>query len=922
MPEADGVADALLERDFELDTLDLTLRGLAAGRGGVVVIEAAAGVGKSTLLRHVRAAMGECTVLSARGAELERDFTFGAVQQLFGPVLAGPGGAELFRGAARVAERLFTPADDPPHSIHPLLDGLYWLLVNLAATGPVALLVDDAQWLDVPSLQFLGFLARRLDSVAAALVITCRGGERDDCLLDDIAATGVVLEPGNLSETAVGALVRDTTGQEPAAEFRAACHAITKGNPLFVHGLLGVLAAQGIRPDAAASASVAAAGPDALRRHLVARLRRQPAEVRAVAVAVAVLGDGMSLDLVARQAEVTPAQTADAAERLVRSGVFERDDPPAFVHAVVRDVVLGTIPPSERSARHERAAKVLTEAALPVERVASHLLRTTPDADPGKVAVLIAAAEAARRQGSPDNAAVYLRRALRESPPRAVRSEVYRLLGNSEAHRLATREADTHLRAALALADSPAQRSLVAFSLARLRNACGATDEAIDLLAMAADQLPPGVPDELVAELEAERIGTERVHLGSRSRLVAHLAAFRQRPGRSPAVEDAQLAMEAVLAGQADEAATLARRALAGDRLRLERTAIWAALQALMVVDCLAEAQHHLGRALDAAVHRGLLFPLPLAHAFLARIAFLRGDLVPAAEHVEKAGRDLRSPHFAESARDATELHLRIEAGQAGDDVPPASVDPKSGLDLWLLDARTRAHRDPRAKLADALQCEQSYERWGATRMPDVPWRLRAAEAHARLGDRERAAALVTEELRLARSFGVARHVGIALRSAAELAPTRVEARALLTESAALLERGQGRLELARTLSDLGTLLLDEDRAEGRATLTRAADLAARCGAAELGRRIGAALQDATPAASPAFTPAEQQVAELATAGLTNRQIAERLYLSEKTVEAHLSRAYRKLGVRSRTQLAVQLAGAGRVSHAGRPITA
>ncbi|WP_103342324.1 AAA family ATPase [Amycolatopsis sp. CA-126428] len=98
MPETDGVTDALLERNSELDALDLTLRGLAAGRGGVVVIEGAAGVGKSTLLRHVRAAMGEGTVLWARGAELERDFTFGAVQQLFGPVLAGPDGAELLRG--------------------------------------------------------------------------------------------------------------------------------------------------------------------------------------------------------------------------------------------------------------------------------------------------------------------------------------------------------------------------------------------------------------------------------------------------------------------------------------------------------------------------------------------------------------------------------------------------------------------------------------------------------------------------------------------------------------------------------------------------------------------------------------------------------------------------------------------------------
>lgn len=103
--------------------------------------------------------------------------------------------------------------------------------------------------------------------------------------------------------------------------------------------------------------------------------------------------------------------------------------------------------------------------------------------------------------------------------------------------------------------------------------------------------------------------------------------------------------------------------------------------------------------------------------------------------------------------------------------------------------------------------------------------------------------------------------------------------------------------------------------------LIRAADLAAGCGAAALGGQIGAALGDVTSSAPLGFTPAEREVAELATSGMTNRQIAERLYLSQKTVEAHLSRAYRKVGVRSRTQLAVHLAGAGGTSHAGRSIT-
>jgi hypothetical protein len=109
------------------------LRALPAGRGGVVAVEAAAGLGKTTLLRHLRTAAQEagCTVLSACGAELEQEFTFGAVRQLFCPVPAAAGDAGLFTGTA---------------------------------TAPVVVLVDDVQWLDLPSSRFLGFLTRRLDS--------------------------------------------------------------------------------------------------------------------------------------------------------------------------------------------------------------------------------------------------------------------------------------------------------------------------------------------------------------------------------------------------------------------------------------------------------------------------------------------------------------------------------------------------------------------------------------------------------------------------------------------------------------------------------------------------------------------------------------------------------------------------------------
>lgn len=921
----------MVERDVEIGVLDSSLRALLAGRGGVVAVEAAAGLGKTTLLRHLRTAAQEagCTVLSACGAELEQDFTFGAVRQLFGPVLAAAGDAGLFTGAAAPAERLFTPSPEPAetlHSLYPLLNGLHWLLVTLAATAPVVVLVDDVQWLDLPSSRFLGFLTRRLDSVAALVVVASRTGEGAHGPLDDILAAGDVrvLEPQGLSETAVGHLVRLVSGQDAAAELRAACHAITNGNPLLVRELVRGLVAGGIRPDAAAAAAVTAAGPGALRRHLVARVRRQPAQVRAVASAVAVLGDGTDLQWVARLAGLPVPETAAAAECLVGHGIFEQDNPPEFVHAVVRDVMLSRLSLVERSAQHERAAAVLTEAGQPAERIASHLLKTIPDGDPDRVAPLIAAAAEARAQGSPDNAIVYLRRALREPPPPELRSEVNRLLGNCELHRLAPAEAEGHLRTALSLAATAGQRVMCAYSLARARNACGATGEAIELLAMAVGDLPPGAPAEVGAELEAELVGVARADLGARSQVLEHLGSFRRRPGRSAAVENAHLSMESLLSGHsAAEAPALARQALDGDRLTPDRTAIWAAVQTLVVTDLLDEAGRHLERALATAVRRGLLFPLALTRGFLARVAFLRGDLAAAADHVAQGTTGLCSPNFAAPALEAVQTHLLIEAGRTEDaervvreSALPDGAEPRTVLDLWLLDARAKlraAQDDPHAMLADSLACERAYRRWGGPLLLDVPWRLRAAEAHRRLGDRERAGELVAEQLRIARSFGVARHVGVALRAAAALATTHAEAHRLLAESVELLQQSQARLELAKSLTHQGILLATgPDQPGGRAVLARAAELASACRAAALSARIAAATGTRRPDGGPGFTPAERQVTDLATAGLTNRQIAGRLHLSEKTIEAHLSRVYRKAGVRSRTQLAAHLAGAGR----------
>lgn len=311
-------------------------------------------------------------------------------------------------------------------------------------------------------------------------------------------------------------------------------------------------------------------------------------------------------------------------------------------------MVLSLIPAADRSAEHERAATVLLAAGEPVERVASHLLRTAPSANQERVGILLAAAEQARQRGSPEGAAVYLLRAHNEPPATAQRSEISRLLGTCQAYQLAFADAEIHLREALSLASTPAQRALCAYSLARFRNACGEPGDAVDLLLQATSELPAEHAPALTMELEAELIGTARVDLTRRALLIDRLSCFRPHSGRYDAVAQVHLAMETVLSGDpADHAATLACAALAGGQLAPERSAIWVAIHTLVVADHLDEAQRHLDQALDTAVERGLLFPIGPIRGYLARVALLRGDLPQAQEHVDLGTATASGPHLS-----------------------------------------------------------------------------------------------------------------------------------------------------------------------------------------------------------------------------------------------------------------------------------
>src|SRR3954454_10105393 len=231
--------------------LHVALRAAAKGRGAVVVLRGQAGIGKSRLLEATATLAGTgFTTLTAHGSDLEHELPFGAVLQLLEhSVRETPG---LLAGSGRTAEPLFSggavPAGEGNRQLA-LIHGLYRLVGELAETRPLALLVDDAHLVDLPSLRFLNYLARRLADLPVLLAVALRPQEPGAAagLLEELlrAPGATRLEPGALSDEAVAGLIAQEIGGSLAPPFVSACIAATRGNPLLVRELALALAARG-----------------------------------------------------------------------------------------------------------------------------------------------------------------------------------------------------------------------------------------------------------------------------------------------------------------------------------------------------------------------------------------------------------------------------------------------------------------------------------------------------------------------------------------------------------------------------------------------------------------------------------------------------------------------------------------------------
>ena len=579
VPQLEGT---LLERDRELTAISAALAEAQQGRGRVVLLDAPAGLGKTSLLQAASAMAAEAgfTVHRARASELEHDFAYGCVRQMLEPVVARSSDAardRLFEGAAALSKPLFAPAG----AAAALAVGRF---VLLDPARPVLVAQQprrertDASVDRRPALvryrvaairQLLGAAPRRPPRRSASHRREVGNISRPSSR--DLAAgpETTVLRPAPLGIEATATLCEHMLGASVAPDFAAACREATGGNPLFLEALLREAKEQQFSTGARDAIRVERVGPAAVAQAVLLRLSVAPAAASALVRALAVLGDGASLTETARLAGVADDDAASAADLLVTLAILKPAEGLEFAHPIVREAVYADIGARERSADHARAAEILSEAGASEERIAAQIVGAEPAGDPERVDLL--------RRVAADALAVGLPR--RPSPGSGARSRSRRRRQRGPSFSSSSaRRSTAAVRRSRSIISPP--RSTVTSEPELLASAArwlglalsmsGDFDGAVDAIEAAIAVVEPADRERaLVLEAElaahAQEAGVER-----RAPAAKRLERYADLAGSTPGerLVQASLAFERARASESERAAVQhIERALAGGRL-------------------------------------------------------------------------------------------------------------------------------------------------------------------------------------------------------------------------------------------------------------------------------------------------------------------------------------------------------------------
>jgi DNA-binding CsgD family transcriptional regulator len=920
-----GAKSGLLERDRELREIDQTLVDVKAGTGQVLLLEGSPGVGKTSLVDAACELARErgSLVLRATAAALEEDLSWGVVRSALSGQLVDPGRRKmLLSGAAAAAAPLFTSATSPEgmDAIGAILHGLYWLMSDLAAERPLALVIDDVHWVDAPSARWLGHLAARVSELPVALVIAARPAAASKAFWSTIAAAKTTrlmsLEP--LSRDATRTLV---AGSIADAEHRLgdACYDATAGNPFLLGELLrqvGSLSATLLEPE-----QIRGLRPDSIRRSVLLRLAQLDDRARELCFAIAVLGQAASLPRAAQLVSLDSGPAAVAVAELEGADVIRTRPQLAFVHPLVLDIVEREMPAPRRDALHRAAAELLASRGAPPEALAPHLLATEPGSRPEVSSALRAAAAGALATGAPENAVAYLRRALSEPPPETELTGVLVELGQAEGT-LGDPAGVDRLRQALARSSDPRERGLIAESLGGLLAVIGELQEMISLCHTAAAELP-----------ESERELRLRLLAHARTAAAQTLTELSVEP---PGVKMAELRGETpgervLLAAVANtgtrtstqpmsELCEMAEGALGGTALLEDVGAaspqFWAATTTLMFGDRYEEAERLIALATADSSRRGSPRGYALCVAFGGSLLYRLGRLPECVEDARTATELLAGEPLVRSYALSFMLDALIDQGELAearraiaderlDDLPLTAAFSLLRLGrarLWRADGDYASALRELAVLDAAL---------GDFSPVFAPWRTEIALALHAAGDSERARDVAVDEVQRSERVG-SRWAGARALHALGVVTGTLEP----LEHADVMTRGMPiRLERARVLVELGAALRRRGRSrDALMSLREGLDLADRCGAAPLATRAreelaaaGARPRRARISGRDALTASELRVCRMAAEGASNREIAQALFVSLRTVETHLTKSYAKLGIAGRDGLAEAL---------------
>ena len=906
----------LLDRRSECEELDRLVADLRTGQSRAVVLWGDVGIGKTALLDHALEHAAGCRVIRASGVEAERELAFAALHQVCVPMLA-----ELEslpapqRGALRTAFGL--ESGNPPDRFMVGL-AVLGLFAEVAQVRPLLLSIDDAQWLDRASAEVFGFAARRLGTESVGMIFASRA-TGDQISVRELAGLSEVHVPGLPDEDARALLALAHPGpvdNRVLDRIIAEC----QGNPLALLEL-----PRGFTP-AELAGGFGLFGATALPRRIEESFRRQLAslsptmrQVLLVAAAEPV-GDPV---LVWRAVDrLGLSADTDLASQEQSAGFVDFGSRVTFRHPLLRSAIYHAATPQERRNVHQALAQV-TDPVVDPDRRAWHRAQAAAGTDEDVATELERSASRAQARGGPSAAAAFLERASELTPDRERRGQ--RALAAAQAT-LQAGMTDASLRL-LALADARllgefdrAQADLLRARIAFSMNRGGDTPSL--LLKAAVGLAPLDVRMARDTYLEAIRAGWFAAHLAGGASLREVAEAARVAPAPLSPVQAPDLLLDGLALrytdGYASGAPILkeALRAFHGPDMSGEEELRWIWFAATSAADLLDDEAFDAmsSRYVQLARDRGALAMLPMALTTQIISRVLAGELAAASLLLAELtavseGTDVWEPPYAAQLLAAWKGHDKVaelisattaEVERRGEGV---GVVAGGWMQAVLFNGLGRYE----AAFTAASQAVESRPELGVTTAIAL---VELVTAAARTGHHQVAAEALARLAEMTQASGTDWALGLQARCEALLSDADA-AEPHFREAIDRLARTRIRGELARAQLLYGQWLRRHHRSnDAREPLRTAYTMFTATGmvgfaeraAEELGA-TGETVRKRTDETSSHLTAQEAQIVRLVREGLSNAEIAVRLFISRRTVEWHLSKIFAKLEITSRRQL-------------------